>query len=164
MLDECRAHSHARARSRSARPRVSASVVSPEMVGEVLQRPRFSLTAFMCPSSARKCNALCGSASASCTARARALARTAALAVHAAGCGRADHHARADRAARHSACSARGCTPPLSGAQIVCSVALTMLGVVVHELGHLQRAPASARGMEASASASTGACPCCTPK
>jgi putative peptide zinc metalloprotease protein len=27
--------------------------------------------------------------------------------------------------------------PPLSGAQIVCSVALTMLGVVVHELGHL---------------------------
>jgi len=26
---------------------------------------------------------------------------------------------------------------PLSGAQIVCSVALTMLGVVVHELGHL---------------------------
>ncbi|MEJ0035541.1 MAG: hypothetical protein WDO68_05590 [Gammaproteobacteria bacterium] len=32
----------------------------------------------------------------------------------------------------HSAVS-----PPLSGAQIVCSVALTMLGVVVHELGHL---------------------------
>jgi hypothetical protein len=27
--------------------------------------------------------------------------------------------------------------PPLSGAQIVCSVALTMFGVVVHELGHL---------------------------
>lgn len=27
--------------------------------------------------------------------------------------------------------------PPLSGTQIVCSVALTMLGVVVHELGHL---------------------------
>lgn len=27
--------------------------------------------------------------------------------------------------------------PPLSGAQIVCSVALTMIGVVVHELGHL---------------------------
>lgn len=28
-------------------------------------------------------------------------------------------------------------SPSLSGAQIVCSVALTMLGVVVHELGHL---------------------------
>jgi putative peptide zinc metalloprotease protein len=28
-------------------------------------------------------------------------------------------------------------TPSLSGTQIVCSVALTMLGVVVHELGHL---------------------------
>lgn len=27
--------------------------------------------------------------------------------------------------------------PPLSGAQVVCSVALTLLGVVVHELGHL---------------------------
>ena len=27
--------------------------------------------------------------------------------------------------------------PPLSGTQIVCSVALTMMGVVVHELGHL---------------------------
>ena len=27
--------------------------------------------------------------------------------------------------------------PPLSGTQIVCSVALTMLGVVVHEFGHL---------------------------
>jgi putative peptide zinc metalloprotease protein len=32
---------------------------------------------------------------------------------------------------------AHSSVPPLSGTQIVCSVALTMLGVVVHELGHL---------------------------
>ena len=32
---------------------------------------------------------------------------------------------------------AHAAAPPLSGTQIVCSVALTTLGVVVHELGHL---------------------------